>query len=82
MKSLSNVYNRWFWGAYFLGKKLGGWTDSSGSKANKEKIYLGKSKNYFSKLQVGEYEIERGLLKVGDEIMVTRPSLGVIEFRI
>jgi len=43
---------------------------------------LGKSKNYFSKLQVGEYEIERGLLKVGDEIMVTRPSLGVIEFRI
>lgn len=79
---MSNVYNRGFWGGYFLGKKLGEWTDAPGSKAKKEKIYLGKGRKYYSKLNVGEFELEKGKLQLGDHVMITGPSLGVVEFEV
>ena len=76
---MSNVYNRGFWGGYFLGKKLGEWTDAPGSKAKKEKVYLGKGRNYYDKIKVGEFELEKGALQVGDRVMITGPSIGVLE---
>jgi len=79
---MSNVYNRGFWGGYFLGKKLGEWTDTAGSKAKKEKIYLGKGRNYYDKIKVGEFELEKGTLQIGDKIMITGPSLGAVEFEV
>ena len=78
-RRLETVYNRGFWGGYYLGKKLGEWTDVEGSKATKEKIYLGKGKKYFSKLGVGEFAMDVGELSVGDEILITGPSHGVYQ---
>lgn len=74
---MENVYNRGFWGGYFLGQKLGEWTDAHGSKSKKEKIYLGKGRNYYDKINIGEFEIEKGELAVGDELMITGPTIGV-----
>lgn len=79
---MEKVYNRGFWGGYFLGKKLGEWTDAPGSKAKQEKIYIGKGRNYFGKIGIGEFEIEKGSLQVGDEVMITGPSLGVHQFKV
>lgn len=79
MERLHNVYNRGFWGGYYLGQKLGEWTDSSGSKARQKKVYLGKGMHYFSNLKVGEFKIEAQSLKAGDQILITGQTTGVVE---
>ncbi len=76
---LSTVFNRGFWDGYYLGRKLGEWSNSYGSCATKKKIYVGKGLNYFSNLKVAEFLVEAGTLKVGDEIIITGPTTGVIE---
>lgn len=76
---LSTVFNRGFWDGYYLGRKMGEWTDAYGSKATKQKVYIGKGTNYFKKLGVAEFKLEAGNLEVGDEILITGPTTGVIE---
>lgn len=78
-EKLSTVFNRGFWDGYYLGRTLGEWSTVYGSKATKKKIYVGKGMNYFSNLKVGEFLLETGSLKVGDEIIITGPTTGVIE---
>lgn len=73
------VFNRGFWDGYYLGQKLGEWNKQYGSKAIKRKRYIGKGMNYFSKLGVAEFLLEAGNLSVGDEILITGPTTGVIE---
>ncbi|MDX2362677.1 MAG: peptidase U32 family protein [Crocinitomicaceae bacterium] len=79
MSRLETVYNRGFWGGYFLGQELGEWTDSSGSKATVKKVFLGKGMHYFPKAKIGQFKIEAQQLKVGDNILITGPTTGVIE---
>jgi putative protease len=79
IKKLETVYNRGFWDGYYLGQKLGEWTGAHGSKATKKKIYLGKAKNYFTKIQVAEFDLETQQLKEGDNILITGRTTGVIE---
>ncbi len=75
---LSSVFNRGFWDGYFLGQKLGEWSHRYGSRATKRKIYIGKAINYFTKIKVAEFKIETGTLKVGDDILITGPTTGVV----
>ena len=77
-KRLEEVFNRGFWDGYYLGQKLGEWSSNYGSKATKRKFYLGKASNYFSKLGVGEFKLETASLEVGDEILITGPTTGVV----
>ena len=79
IKKLETVYNRGFWDGYYLGQKLGEWTRIHGSKASKKKIYLGKAKNYFTKIQVAEFDLETQQLKEGDNILITGRTTGIIE---
>ena len=79
MSKLETVYNRGFWGGYFLGQELGEWTDSSGSKATVKKVFLGKGMHYFSKAKIGQFKIEAQQLKVGDKVLITGPTTGVVE---
>lgn len=76
---MEEVYNRGFWGGYFLGKELGEWTDASGSKSKTKKIYLGKATHYYPKKKIAEFLLESYSLKKGDKIMVIGPSTGVEE---
>ncbi|MBS1558529.1 MAG: U32 family peptidase [Bacteroidetes bacterium] len=78
-EKMENVYNRGFWSGYYLGQKLGEWTNTHGSKAKLKKIYLGKGSKYFSKLGVAEFYIETHTLKVGDRILITGHTTGAIE---
>ena len=78
-KSLETVYNRGFWGGYFLGKELGEWTDKSGSSATQTKVYLGKGIHYYTKAKIAHFKIESQSLKVGDSIMISGPSTGLVE---
>lgn len=79
---LSTVFNRGFWDGYYLGRKLGEWSSAYGSKATKRKVYVGKGMNYFSNLKVAEFLNETGLLKVGDEIVISGPTTGIIETKV
>jgi putative protease len=79
MEELNKVYNRGFWSGYYLGQKLGEWTDTPGSKASQKKIYLGKGIHYFPKSKVAHFKIETQTIKVGDQILITGPTTGVIE---
>ena len=63
-----------------MGRKIGEWSEVYGSKATKRKVYIGKGTNYFSKLKVAEFLAETGdALKVGDSVIITGPTTGVIE---
>ncbi|HSA05295.1 MAG TPA: peptidase U32 family protein, partial [Tenuifilaceae bacterium] len=46
MERLSSVFNRGFWDGYYLGRKLGEWSNVYGSKATEKKQYVGKITNY------------------------------------
>lgn len=76
---LSEVFNRGFWNGYYLGQRLGEWSHNYGSKATKRKVYIGKGTNYFTKIGVAEFKIETQSLKVGDEIVITGPTTGVVQ---
>jgi putative protease len=78
-KELSTVFNRGFWDGYYLGQKLGEWSHKYGNRSTKRKIYIGKGTNYFPKIGVAEFILETKDLKVGDEILITGPTTGVIK---
>lgn len=76
---LSTVFNRGFWDGYYLGRKMGEWSDNAGSKATKRKVYIGKGIKYYDGAGIGEFLIEAQGVEVGDELIVTGPTTGVIE---
>ena len=78
-QQLENVYNRGFWDGYYLGRKLGEWTERYGSQAKKVKVYIGKITNYFSKLKVAEIKVEANYLNKNDDLLVIGPTSGVVE---
>ncbi len=82
MERLSAVFNRGFWDGYYLGAKMGEWSHKYGSRATKRKMYIGKTTNYFTKINVAEFLIESYDLKVGDEILITGPTTGVIQTKV
>ncbi len=81
-KRLSTVFNRGFWNGYYLGQRLGEWSEVYGSKATKKKILLGKVTNYFSNLSVAEFKIESFDLKVGEEILIQGPTSGTLQMTV
>jgi U32 family peptidase len=81
-KKLSGVFNRGFWDGYYLGQKLGEWSEVYGSNATERKIYCAKVTNYFEKMGVAELLIETGELVNGDRIILIGPTTGVIELRV
>ncbi|MBN2636128.1 MAG: U32 family peptidase [Prolixibacteraceae bacterium] len=76
---LSMVFNRGFWNGYYLGQRLGEWSSNYGSLATKRKLYLGKCTNYFTNINVAEFKLETNNLKVGDEIIISGPTTGVVQ---
>ncbi len=80
MEELKKVYNRGFWSGYYLGQKLGEWSNVDGSKATQKKVYLGKGQHYFPKAKIGEFKIEAYDLNIGDTVLITGPTTGAKEF--
>lgn len=79
---LATVFNRGFWDGYYLGRRLGEWSEVYGSKATKKKILLGKVTNYFTNLGVGEFKLESFDLKVGEDILIQGPTTGTMQLTV
>lgn len=75
---LSRVFNRGFWDGYYQGQTLGEWNKHYGSLATEKKVYCGKGMKYFSKLGVAEFLIEANELHLGDKLLITGPTTGVM----
>lgn len=75
---LSTVFNRGFWDGYYMGRKMGEWTERYGSQAAENKVYLGLIKNYFNRIGVAEAQMQTAeVLRPGDEVMVIGETTGV-----
>ena len=75
---LATVFNRGFWDGYYLGRRMGEWSDRYGSQATENKVYLGLVRNYFGRINVAEVQLQTAeTLRVGDEVMVIGETTGV-----
>lgn len=79
---LEKVFNRGFWDGYYMGARLGEWSSKYGSSATRVKQYAAKANRYFSKIGVGEFYMEAGELKIGDEIVITGPTTGAVIMKV
>jgi len=75
---LATVFNRGFWDGYYQGQTLGEWNHNYGSNATEKKVYVGRGVKYFSKLGVAEFTVDAAEFSVGDKLLITGPTTGVI----
>ena len=73
---LAKIFNRGYWDGYYMGQRLGEWSAKYGSSATRVKRYIAKGVKYYSRLGVGEFLMEAGELRVGDEVVLTGPTTG------
>lgn len=76
MEQLETVYNRGFWGGYYLGQELGEWSSENGSAATQKKVYIGKGRHFYPKSNIAEFLIEAYDLTVGDRVLIQGPTTG------
>jgi putative protease len=82
-QELATVFNRGFWkGGYYLGNKLGEWAGTYGSKATKEKHFVGLVKHYYPKAKIAEIEMQKESLTTSNEIIITGNTTGVIKGKV
>ena len=78
-RRLASVFNRGFWDGYYLGQRLGEWSEVYGSRATHRKVYVGKGSNYFDRIGVAEVLIENADLEVGDHLVIIGPTTCSVE---
>ncbi len=76
---LRTVFNRDFWGGYYLGSPVVELSAAYGSSATRRKVYVGKVTNYFSRIGVAEIWVEAAPLEKGAEIVVIGHTTGAVE---
>lgn len=79
-QKLARVFNRGFWDGYYQGQKLGEWTNKYGSKATRQKRYVGRCTNFFKNISVAEFFVEAiDQVKEGDELLIIGETTGAYE---
>ncbi len=77
-RRLATVFNRGFWDGYYQGQTMGEWNKTYGSNATERKVYVGRATKYYSRLGVGEFQVDATTFKLGDKLLVTGPTTGVM----
>ncbi|MDR0907026.1 MAG: U32 family peptidase [Rikenellaceae bacterium] len=76
---LAEVFNRGFWGGYYLGSPVPELSARYVSSATRCKVYVGRVTNFFQKISVAEVLVEASPLHSGDEIVVLGETTGAVE---
>ncbi len=77
-RRLATVFNRGFWDGYYQGQEMGEWNKNYGSNATERKVYIGHGVKYFSRLGVAEFTVDATTFRLGDKLLVTGPTTGVM----
>ncbi len=77
-EELARVFNRGFWDGYYQGQTLGEWNSNYGSNATEKKVLVGKVIKYFSRLNVAEMAVQASEISLGDKLLITGPTTGVM----
>lgn len=77
---LRTVFNRDFWDGYYLGQRLGEWSEHYGSAATVKKVMVGRVVNYFKRIGVAEVSVEAMPLAAGEKLLFLGATTGAIEF--
>lgn len=80
-EELSTVFNRGFWGGYYLNQPVVELSQNYGSSATVKKVYVGKVTNVFKKIKVAEVLIEASPLELGSKILISGETTGAVEFK-
>lgn len=78
-EDLRKVYNRGFWDGYYRGRRLGEWSDVHGSKATREKTFIGKVIHYYPEAEVAHIRIKTKELSPDDKILIIGKKTGVVD---
>jgi putative protease len=79
MARLSEVFNRGFWGGYYLGAPVPELAAGYGSSATHRKVYVGKVTNFFKRISVAEILVEASPLETGSRVVVLGETTGAAE---
>ena len=59
---------------------MGQWSTRYGSQATRCKTYVGKVTNWFDRIGVAEVQVESGMIRRGERLLIQGPTTGCIEF--
>ena len=80
-EELSTVFNRGFWGGYYLNQPVVELSQNYGSAATVKKVYVGRVTNVFKKIKVAEVLIEASPLELGTKVLISGETTGSVEFK-
>lgn len=78
---LRTVFNRDFWGGYYVAKTMVEHSEHYGSSATLKKVYMGKVTNYFKRIGVAEVLVEACEVQEGEALLFMGEKTGVVEQR-
>lgn len=78
---LSTVFNRGFWGGYYLNQPIVELSQNYGSSATVKKVYVGRVTNVFKKIKVAEVLVEASPLELGTKVLISGETTGAVEFK-
>ena len=76
---LAEVFNRGFWGGYYLGKPAAEHSQRYGSSATRRKVFVGKVTNFYKRISVAEILVEASPLERGSTVFFLGETTGVVE---
>ena len=79
---LATVFNRGFWGGYYLAQPAVELSNRYGSSATEKKVYVGKRTNIFKKIGVAEVAVEASPFERGSRVVVLGKTTGAVEFEV
>lgn len=79
VERLRRVFNRDFWGGYYLGSPTVELSANYGSSATVRKVFVGKVTNFFKRISVAEIYVEASPLEAGRQILFTGEKTGAQE---
>lgn len=81
-EQLGRVYNRGLSDGYFMSRKIGRWAADRGNKSPYEKIFIGTITHYYPKSKAAVLQVETGSVAVGEDIVITGTTTGVVKGKI
>jgi putative protease len=80
-EELATVFNRGFWGGYYLNQPIVELSQNYGSASTVKKVYVGRVTNVFKKAKVAEILVEASPLELGTKVLISGETTGAVEFK-